>query len=49
MCKNKVPAEGIVVRKETNGIDAFKFKSFAFLERETNMLDKEIEDIEEEN
>jgi hypothetical protein len=49
MCKNNLPAEGIVVRKETNGIDAFKFKSFAFLKMETEELDKGTEDIEEEN
>lgn len=47
MCKNKIPAEGIVIRKETNGFDAFKFKSFRFLEMETKLLDKGTEDIEE--
>lgn len=49
ICKNKVPAEGIVIRKETNNFEAYKFKSFAFLEYETKQLDQGEEDIEEEN
>lgn len=47
MCKNKLPAEGIVIRKECNHFEAYKLKSFRFLERETKMLDKGEEDIEE--
>ena len=39
MCKNKVPAEGICIRRETRGIKAFKLKSFRFLEQETKDLD----------
>lgn len=49
MCKNKVPAEGIVVRKECNDFKAFKLKSFRFLQKETKNLDKGVIDIEEEN
>lgn len=49
MCKNKLPAEGIVIRRETMDLEAYKFKSFRFLEMETKMLDKGEEDIEEEN
>lgn len=49
MCKNKLPAEGIVIRKEINELEAYKFKSFRFLERETKQLDKGEVDIEEEN
>lgn len=49
MCKNKLPAEGVVIRRESNIVEAFKFKSFRFLERETKMLDKGEADIEEEN
>lgn len=49
MCKNKVPAEGIVIRKETNRFDAFKFKSFLFLEGETKQLDKGESNIEDDN
>jgi len=49
MCKNKVPAEGIVIRKECNDFEAYKFKSFKFLEFETKKLDKGESDIEEEN
>ena len=41
MCKNKVPEEGIVLRKEgLFGFEAYKLKSFKFLEKETNMLDQ---------
>lgn len=39
MCKNDVPAEGVVVRRESRGFDSWKLKSFAFLERETKQLD----------
>lgn len=39
MCKNDVPAEGIVVRRESRGFDSWKLKSFRFLERETKQLD----------
>lgn len=49
MCKNKVPAEGVVIRKESNSFEAFKFKSFKFLEDETKQLDIGEIDIEEEN
>ncbi len=49
MCKNEVPAEGIVVRREINDFEAYKLKSFRFLERETKLLDKGEEDIEEQN
>lgn len=49
MSKNKVPAEGIVVRKECNHFKAFKLKSFRFLQKETENLNKGFIDIEEEN
>lgn len=49
MCKNKLPDEGIVVRREVNYIDVYKFKSFRFLEGETKEADKEQENIEDEN
>lgn len=40
MCVNKVPEEGVVVRKEKLfGFEAYKLKSFAFLEWETAQLD----------
>jgi hypothetical protein len=48
MCKNKVPEEGCVVRIEGMDLEAFKLKSFNFLERETKLLDKGQVDIEEE-
>jgi hypothetical protein len=48
-CTNKVPMEGIVMRKESNSFDVYKYKSFFFLERETKMLDKNEEDIEAQN
>ena len=50
-CSNKVPAEGIVVRKENVGIgdiEVYKHKSFRFLEYETKMLDEGLADIETE-
>lgn len=49
MCKNIVPAEGIVGKKDnTFDYEAYKLKSFRFLERETRELDKGIIDIETE-
>lgn len=46
-CKNKVPAEGVVVRVENgSGIVNYKYKSFRFLGHETAMLDKGEADIE---
>ena len=47
ICKNKVPAEGICIRKEVNDIDVFKLKSSAFRIFETKMLDGGIENIED--
>jgi hypothetical protein len=46
-CSNKVPAEGIVLRKEGLTIEAFKLKSFRFLEHETKELDTNVENIED--
>lgn len=41
MCVNKVPEEGIVIRKENlYACDSYKLKSFRFLEWETKQLDK---------
>jgi hypothetical protein len=39
MCKNEVPAEGVVVRKEAMDFEAYKLKSFEFMKRETEELD----------
>jgi hypothetical protein len=47
MCLHKVPTEGVVVRKESNDIESFKVKSEAFYLRETKLLDKGIENIED--
>jgi len=47
VCKNDVPNEGVVVRLEQNYIEAYKLKSFAFLERETKELNKGLENIED--
>ena len=49
MCKNKVPAEGIVVRKECNDFKAFKLKSFRLIQAHPSYGDAELIDIEEEN
>ena len=46
MCVNPVPAEGIVLRKETLDIDSFKHKSFRFKEYESKQLDTGEVDIE---
>lgn len=46
LCKNKVPAEGLVVRVERFDYEAYKLKSFRFSERETKELDKGEIDIE---
>ena len=51
ICKNKVPAEGVVIRREINDFEAFKYKATAFYERETKLLDANetnIEDNQEE-
>jgi hypothetical protein len=47
ICRNKVPAEGIIVRKEVPfEIEAYKHKSFRFFEHETKQLDSGEIDIE---
>jgi len=49
MCKNKVPAEGIVVRiQNAFYYEAYKLKSFKFLKKETETLDLEIVNIEDD-
>lgn len=40
ICKNEVPAEGIVVAKTVPRWASYKLKSFAFLKQETKMLDQ---------
>jgi hypothetical protein len=48
ICKNAVPYEGIVIRKlDTLDFEAYKLKSFKFLQRETEELDKGQENIED--
>lgn len=46
MCVNKVPDEGIVLRKEIFNIEPYKFKSFAFKLRETKSADNNEIDME---
>ena len=47
VCKNNVPAEGIVLRKDTPfEWEAFKLKSFNFLEKETKQFDSGEVDME---
>lgn len=46
LCKNKVPEEGIVLRREESNIDVYKLKSNRFLQKETQELDKGVIDIE---
>lgn len=50
ICKNEVPEEGVVVRKENFFFfEAYKLKSFDFLEWETKAHDRGESDIESEN
>jgi len=50
MCKNVAPEEGIVLRRESGvQFEAYKLKSWRFMEKETEMLDKGESDIESEN
>jgi hypothetical protein len=50
MCENKVPAEGVVVRKEgLFSYEAYKLKCFNFLMQESKQLDSGESDIESEN
>lgn len=46
LCKNKVPEEGIVLRREVTNIDVYKLKANRFLQKETQELDKGTIDIE---
>jgi hypothetical protein len=46
-CNNKVPDEGIVLRKESLDIEAYKLKSFAFKMKESKDLDKGETNIED--
>lgn len=49
-CVNKVPEEGVVIRKDKLvGCESYKLKSFRFLEMETKQLDKGESNVEEEN
>jgi hypothetical protein len=48
-CNNKVPHEGIVIKIEDGMSRAFKLKSFAFINKEQQALDKGEENIEDEN
>ena len=43
---NKVPGEGIVLRKEVLDIDVYKHKSFRFKAQESEMLDTGEVDLE---
>lgn len=49
LCKSKVPEEGVVVRIEQPDFEAYKAKSAKFYLRETKLLDKGEQDIEEIN
>ena len=50
ICTNKVPEEGIIIRKlkHPSKFEAFKLKSKRFLEKESKEADKGTLDIEEE-
>ena len=46
-CINKVPHEGIVIKKETGRSEAWKLKCFKFLNKEQKELDKGESNIED--
>lgn len=46
VCNNGSPAEGLVLRNDTKMLHALKLKSFAFLMKESQLLDQGVEDIE---
>lgn len=48
-CNNKVPHEGIVIKKENMVSEAFKLKTFKFLGREMKAADKGESNIEDES
>ena len=48
MCKNSVPREGVIIRKEADTFEAYKLKSLRFLEKESKMLDTEDVSIEDQ-
>lgn len=49
ICKNKVPEEGIVLRKESMfEFEAYKLKSFRYLTYETELLDKGESNLEDD-
>ncbi len=47
MCNNKVPEEGVVINREGEFFEPFKLKSFRFLEKESEELDKGEVNIED--
>lgn len=48
MCANKVPEEGIVLRKENFfDYEAYKLKSFRFLDYEDKQLEENVENLED--
>lgn len=47
-CVNKVPHEGIVIKKENMGSEAWKLKCFKFLNKEQKELDNGESNIEDE-
>ena len=48
ICSNKVPDEGIVLRRDIFDVDLYKLKSFKFFEWETKQLDEGVLDMESE-
>ena len=48
-CINKMPQEGVVIKKEDGIPHAWKLKCFAFLNKEQEAMDKGISNVEDEN
>lgn len=49
LCKNELPEEGVVIRKEADTFTAFKLKSMRFLQHETAELDNETAEIPDDD
>ncbi len=49
ICENKLPEEGVVVRKDDKTFSAYKLKSIRFLEHETIELDSETAEVPDDD
>ena len=47
ICNNRVPDEGVCIRREGLEIDTYKLKSFAFLQLASDLFDQDYVDLED--